>query len=382
MRGVEFEAYLEEARHMALAEIGSLLPRQPRYREVLYDLVLDYPQREAKALRPALCIATCRALGGALEQVLRSAAILELYHNAFLIHDDVEDGSSERRSRPTLHDLHGIPIAVNVGDAMLALALEPLLDNMRTLGMGKALRILQVIARMARESAEGQALELAWIRDNNWQLSDADYLRMVYKKTSWYTFVTPVLLGGIVADASPEVMAPLRRCVALLGIAFQIQDDVLNLSAESDGYGKEAAGDLWEGKHTLILLHALRNCRASDRRRALDILAKHRPGGTTSLDLPDGLLAALVAAGDLTPRGRRQLSGEARRRQRMDFKSESDIRFLVRLIEAGASIDYARGISRRFAERAARQLERAALEDSVHRDFLATLIHFVIERRR
>ena len=90
---------------------------------------MEYPLREAKGLRPALCIATCRALGGSLEAVLPSAAVLELYHNAFLIHDDVEDGSERRRGMPTLHRDHGAPIAINVGDAMLGLALSPLLDN-------------------------------------------------------------------------------------------------------------------------------------------------------------------------------------------------------------------------------------------------------------
>ena len=144
----EFEGYLAECRNLTLAAIREIVPRDARSRSSLYDLILDYPLRQAKALRPALCIATCCALGGRLECVLRSAAVLELYHNAFLIHDDVEDGSEQRREAPTLHCKHGIPIAVNVGDAMLALTLQPLLDNMATVGLGKALRILQVIARI------------------------------------------------------------------------------------------------------------------------------------------------------------------------------------------------------------------------------------------
>ncbi len=223
------------------------MPRSHRYQSVLYDLILDYPLRTSKGLRPAPCIATCRALGGSLEHVLRSAAVLELYHNAFLIHDDVEDGSESRRDAPTLHGSHGIPIAVNVGDAMLALALQPLLDNMQTIGLGKALRVMEVVARMARESAEGQALELDWIRRQSWELRDADYIRMVYKKTSCYTFVAPMLIGGIIAGADASQLVALRKLAALLGVAFQAQDDILNLSAEVAVYGKEIAGDLWEG---------------------------------------------------------------------------------------------------------------------------------------
>jgi geranylgeranyl diphosphate synthase, type II len=81
--------YLSDCRELVTAEIRDIIPGDPRYRSILYDLMLDYPLREGKALRPALCIATCRALGGKLESVLRSAAVLELYHSAFLIHDDI-----------------------------------------------------------------------------------------------------------------------------------------------------------------------------------------------------------------------------------------------------------------------------------------------------
>ncbi len=136
----------------------------------LYDLILDYPLRGGKALRPALSIAICLGLGGHLEAVLPTAATLELYHNAFLIHDDIEDESWWRRGKPTLHIDHGIPIAVNVGDAMLSLSLQPLLDNVERVGLGPALRILRAVAHMTRQTVEGQAIELEWVRCNTWEL--------------------------------------------------------------------------------------------------------------------------------------------------------------------------------------------------------------------
>src|SRR5262245_60657475 len=118
---MDVEGYLAECRALVLAEIRQLIPRESSpFRPILYDLMLEYPLRDAKAMRPALCIACCRALGGRLEAVLPSAAVLEFYHNAFLIHDDIEDGSHTRRGAPTLHVAHGVPIAINVGDAMLA----------------------------------------------------------------------------------------------------------------------------------------------------------------------------------------------------------------------------------------------------------------------
>src|SRR5262249_62365742 len=90
-------SYLNDCRALVTDEIRRIIPGDSRYQSILYDLMLDYPLREGKALRPALCISTCRALGGHLESVLCSAAVLELYHNAFLIHDDVEDQSLMRR---------------------------------------------------------------------------------------------------------------------------------------------------------------------------------------------------------------------------------------------------------------------------------------------
>src|SRR5215207_1920314 len=230
----------------------------------LYDLILDYPLRGGKALRPALSIATCLGLGGHLEAVLPTAATLELYHNAFLIHDDIEDESWWRRGKPTLHIDHGIPVAVNVGDAMLSLSLQPLLDNVERVGLGPALRILRAVAHMTRQTVEGQAIELEWVRSNTWQLDDADYLEMVELKTSWYSFITPLQVGALAAGAAPEQLAPLESLGRHLGAAFQITDDLLNLRADPEDYGKEIGGDLWEGKRTLILLRALRSAESED----------------------------------------------------------------------------------------------------------------------
>jgi geranylgeranyl diphosphate synthase type II len=388
----EFGAYLDDSRHVVLGEIRRFVPQRGRLRPVLYDLVLDYPLRAAKALRPALCIATCRALGGRLEAVLRSAAVIELYHNAFLVHDDVEDRSEKRRDQPTLSAIHGAPIAVNVGDAMLALSLWPLLENMQSLGLGQALRILQVVARMAQESAEGQALELDWVRRTHWQLTDADYIRMILKKTSWYSFVTPMLIGGIVAGTTVAHLAQLRAFAVCVGIGFQIQDDILNITADERAYGKEIGGDLWEGKHTLILLHALRSATAAERRRAEAVLAKPRPALADAAD-PDGparlapTLSALVT--DLHERG--QITAEAHDRlleaagdsaQGRPVKTQEDVRYLRALIERYDSIRYARDTAAQWSQRALARFTRLAewIPRSVHRDFLESMAGFAVNR--
>src|SRR3982750_3581308 len=115
------ERFCSDCRQPVLDEIARLVALHGFGDVGLDGLILDYPMRAAKGLRPALCLATARALGATAESVLGSAAVIELLHNAFLVHDDVEDESLFRRGEPTLQRTHGLPIAVNVADAMFAL---------------------------------------------------------------------------------------------------------------------------------------------------------------------------------------------------------------------------------------------------------------------
>jgi geranylgeranyl diphosphate synthase type II len=379
-----FVEYMADCRSLVIRELETLVARRGGEGKQLYELMLDYPLRAAKAIRPTICIAVCRALGGSLHGVLGSAMVLELYHNAFLIHDDVEDGSEKRRDRATLHRSHGLPQAVNVGDAMLALALEPLLDNTRLLSVGKALRILQEISRMARESAEGQASELAWIKARDLLPSERDYLRMIYKKTTVYSFVTPAVLGAIVAGASATQLSQLRRFSVAIGTAFQIQDDILNLVGDERDYGKEIDGDLWEGKYTLILIHALRSASESERRHAQEILARPRPRSVDGEPLLP-LLDELTASGELTPAARLRLElALSHERRTLHAKSAADVAFLRDLIERAGSLTYARNAAEKRARRARRTLAEMAswLSPSIHRDVLFGLTDFVLTRQR
>ena len=244
-------------------------------RTYLYDLLSDYPKRGGKMMRSSLCLATARAFGAALDDALCSAVSIELLHNALLIHDDIQDGSEERRGRPALHHLHGIPLALNAGDTLSLLSLRPLKENMHRMGPRLAMRILEETERTAWESAEGQALELGWRRDNRMDVSDADYLAMALKKTCWLAAIHPVRVGALIGtrgDVDPEQFV---RFGFFLGAAFQIQDDVLNLTANR-GYGKERDGDIWEGKRTLMLIHTWRESSSEERQRMTLILATPR----------------------------------------------------------------------------------------------------------
>lgn len=242
----------------------------------LYGLVKDFVDRSGKGLRPAFCIATARALGGNAEDAFPAAAGIEMLHNAFLVHDDIEDGSDSRRGVATMHKRAGVPIAVNTGDAMNALAMRLFRRSGDRLGPEVALRILDEVDHMLVESLEGQAIELGWVRDNDLTVTADDYLRMVLKKTAWYSFIHPLRIGALVANGKDDNLGRFDRFGYLLGLAFQITDDVLNLTGKESRYGKEIDGDLWEGKRTLVLAHALSQVKRGDRFWIGDFLSRPR----------------------------------------------------------------------------------------------------------
>ena len=268
------EVLREYGDRTAVALCGYLQPREPMRH--LYGLVAEYPRRGGRMLRPSLCIATARVFGASLDDALHTAAALELLHNAFLVHDDVEDDSEERRGRPTLNAQHGVPVAVNVGDALTLLGLRALLDNRDVLGPWLSLQLIEETERMVRESIEGQAIELGWRRDNALHLREADYLHMVLKKTCWYTTIYPSRAGALIGSRRGLSAGRFVRFGFFLGAAFQIQDDLLNLRGDPQRYGKESNGDIWEGKRTVMLIDLLRACDDRERARLGEFLAEDR----------------------------------------------------------------------------------------------------------
>ena len=153
-----------------------------------------------------------------------------MLHNAFLVHDDIEDGSDSRRGVATMHRRAGIPIAVNTGDSMNALAMRLFRKTGERLGPAVAMRIFDEVDHLVVETLEGQAMELGWVRDNDLTVGADDYLRLVLKKTAWYSFIHPMRIGALVANGDDRNLDRFDRFGYLLGLAFQITDDVLNLN--------------------------------------------------------------------------------------------------------------------------------------------------------
>jgi len=239
---------------------------------LLGEMLRDYPRRGGKGLRSELLLASARAHGAEAnpagwEAALWLAAGLELFQNWVLIHDDIEDDSEERRGRPALHRLHGVPLAINAGDA-LHVSMWAAVHRAGVPGG------MEAFLDMVWRTAEGQHLDLAWVEHRTWDLTEADYLEMVRLKTARYTVVVPLHLGALAAGVTPDtrfVDAGLR-----LGTAFQIRDDVLNLNGDAVKYGKEIGGDLWEGKRTLIVLHWLAHAPEDQKATFLDQMRRDR----------------------------------------------------------------------------------------------------------
>lgn len=266
-----------------MAEYGDLtyralerfLPdREPR--RYLYDLVAEYPRRRGRSMRPAICIASARAHGATMEQALSSAVSIELLHNALLVVDDIQDGSVERRGLPTLHRSHGMPVAINVGSTMSILSLVPLLRNVETCGPHVALWVVERAIEVAQQCAEGQALELGWRFDNRSDVSPSEYFDMVLKKTCSYSTMFPVRVGAMIGLKVRDVPDALLRYAYLIGAAFQVQDDLLNLFGDHARYGKELYGDLLEGKRTLLTIRLMQQCTPSERAFLLAFFAQAR----------------------------------------------------------------------------------------------------------
>jgi len=245
-------------------------------RDYLYELLPRSLIGQGKALRPSICLAASSAFGADLRLSLGPAVAIELAHNAFLVHDDIQDGSERRRGHSALHAQVGMPLAINVGDALAVMSFEPLLDLDRELGSALAGRLLREFHHTIAVTLEGQALDLGWRRDNTCDLSVEDYLGMVLRKTCCYTTIHPLRVGALVATRGRVDLVPLTRFGFHLGAAFQIQDDVLDLSPPSPGYGKDVWGDLYEGKRTLPVLHLLSACSRRERADVVHFLGMVR----------------------------------------------------------------------------------------------------------
>lgn len=269
-----FEEYLTSYADKVGEMINSYIPRgsHPDMDAYLYDPLLAYSKNGGKRHRPLICFAACLAVSGKMEYATSGAAAIEHFHTAALIHDDIADEAELRRGVPCFHLTEGIGLAINAGDLALSLVnntvmSDPLLDD------SMKVRVMTELVRMTQHTVEGQALDIGWARDGRYDITTEDYLVMATNKTAHYSGAVPLAIGAIVGNGTEAEVEALRNYGLDTGLAFQIQDDILNLIGSEESTKKDFRNDITEGKRTLVVVHALQNLDEKDRERLIEILS-------------------------------------------------------------------------------------------------------------
>ena len=269
-----FEEYLS----CYASKIGDILnafipsgshPDMDRY---LYDPLKRYSENGGKRHRPLICFAACRAVGGNMELATSAAAAIEHFHTAALIHDDIADEAELRRGEPCLHLTEGIGLAINMGDLALSLVNGTVIND-PLLSDAVKVRVVSELIEMTRRTIEGQALDIGWARDGRYDITPEDYLVMATHKTAHYSGAVPLAIGAIVGGGTEEQVEVLRAYGMSTGLAFQLQDDLLNLVGSKEAATKDFRSDITEGKRTMVAVHALAHTEGSQREELLTLLS-------------------------------------------------------------------------------------------------------------
>lgn len=279
-----------------------------------------------KLLRPRLCMLACRAAGGDPRRALPVAAGIQLIHDFSLIHDDIEDDSSTRRGRPTVWTLWGLPQGINTGDGMFVLA-HLAIHRLREQGEPAEL-VLEVLRRFSSTIltiCEGQFLDIG--NEGNLAIAEADYLAMIGRKTAALIGASAEL-GALVGGADEATARALADFGVNLGLAFQIEDDVLGVWGDPEVTGKPFAADLVQRKLSLPVIHALAT--ASNRDRLAELYGRRQtePGDLRAmLDILDDAGARLYT--ERAAVGYHTAAVEALGRARGDSRALGELRAIA-----------------------------------------------------
>ena len=240
---------LEKRAALITATIEKMLPVV--HPEGLYEAGRHLVDSGGKRLRPSMLLLAAEAAGGEPASLAPAAVSIELIHNFTLIHDDIMDNADVRRGRAAVHKLWGVPGAILAGDTLYSKAFQ-------VLGKTPAkseliLGAMNVLSGTCTAICEGQWLDMEFEKRD--RVSEEEYMEMIEKKTG-VLYGASASMGALLAGASDDVVRGLDEFGRLTGMGFQLQDDVLDLTAPEKILGKRRGGDLVEGKKTLIMIHA------------------------------------------------------------------------------------------------------------------------------
>ncbi len=307
--------------------------------KAVVEPIWEFLDRGGKRWRPALFLLVCEALGEDPEDFLEFAIIPEVIHNGTLVIDDVEDGSEFRRGKPCTHRIFGLDIAINAGNAMYYLPLLTLIKNRERVPAEKLSKVYEIYVREMINLSLGQAMDIAWHRGlaNADEVDERRYLQMCAYKTGALARMAGKM-AAVLAGAGDNTAERLGRFAESIGVAFQIQDDILDLVGEEFAERKGGRGrDITEGKRTLAVIHTLGKARPDDRGRLIGILSMH----TTDQKLVDEAIC---------------------------------------LIKRYESVEYARGVARSLVEESWKEVD-GLLPPSDAKDKLREFSRYLIERK-
>lgn len=248
---LKFEDYLAKVNE-AISAIP--YPKEPSqlYQPIAYTMALG-----GKRLRPVLVLMACEAMGGDAAKALNAAVGLELFHNFTLLHDDLMDKAAVRRGQPTVHRRWNENVAILSGDAMLTMASQ----YVARVDEAVLQPVLEVFNTTAMEIYEGQQWDMDY--EQRAEVTEADYIEMIRLKTS-VLLGCACKMGAIIAGADETNAKALYEVGLNLGLAFQLQDDVLDVWGDEATFGKEIGGDIMNNKKTYLLINALNRAQGDD----------------------------------------------------------------------------------------------------------------------
>ena len=249
------KVYNEQLKRVERQLAKLLVGKKPKS---LYEPCSYILQAGGKRLRPFLVLISAKAVGGNYDQVYSAALAVEILHNFTLVHDDIMDNSTLRRGRLTLHHKYDLSTAILAGDSLIALAYQSLLKDCNN----DSKKIFSTFTQGIVEVCEGQSLDKEF--ESRSSVSIDEYKKMIYKKTAALAEMC-CSIGAQIVGADHKQLKAMSNYGKNLGMAFQIQDDLLDITAEENEFGKKVGSDLIEGKKTYLFLRALEKAKGPDR---------------------------------------------------------------------------------------------------------------------
>ena len=300
--------------------------------ETLYDAARHLPLAGGKRLRPCMSMIACEAVSGDVLNVMPLAIGVEVVHNFTLVHDDIMDKSKMRRNLPSVHIKYGEPTAIMAGDLLFAKAFESMHNITGDLSVFK--NVEYGLIDCILEICEGQQLDIEF--EKRKIVSEEEYLEMILKKTA-VLFMYSTEAGAILGGGSREQINALNEYGKSLGLAFQIQDDYLDMSSDEKTLGKDIGNDIRNGKKTLIAVHSLNNAEGEDKK------------------LLEKLFGNLEA-------------------------TEDEVKQVYKLFNKTKSVEYARLTAVEYCEKAKKALD--VLPDTEAKKILLALADYSIQRKK